>query len=237
MDEMRSNLDFAAISAVLKSELGLTGSPVAIKLVGSEKQIPAGMEEVSEQTKHCQMVSMARKEGKCFYATKEKHQCMGGAWALGLRERTPTLKSGEFYFALGKYESWAACRRTIDRVPHLPSGETYATLYSPLESTPFSPHVVLLIAEPRSMLKMAQSVLYQKGGRIYAEMSGIQSVCSDATAAVYMNGKPNISLGCDGSRKFSGINDGEMVMGIPGELLAEIAFSLPIVVGAAGSKK
>ncbi|MDO8841040.1 DUF169 domain-containing protein [Methanocalculus sp.] len=237
MDEMRSDLDYAAIAAVLKSELGLLGSPVAIKLVGSEKQIPAGMEEVAEQMKHCQMVSLARKEGKSFYATKEKHQCMGGAWALGLRERTPSLKSGEFYFALGKYESWAACRRTIEHVPHLPSGETYATLYSPLESTPFSPHVVLIVAEPKSMLKMAQSILYRLGGRFHAEMSGIQSVCSDATATVYMSGKPNISLGCDGSRKFSGIADGEMVMGLPGELLAEIAHSLPIVVGAVGSKK
>ena len=237
MDEMRTDLDFAAISKLLKEQLGLKGSPVAIKLAGSEKQIPEGMTEASEQMRHCQMVSLARKEGKSFYATAEKHACMGGAWALGLRERTPSLKSGEFYFALGKYESWAACRRTLESVPALPSGDTYATLYAPLESATFSPHVVLIITEPRSMLKLAQAILYRMGGRLYPEMSGIQSVCSDATAMVYLNGKPNISLGCDGSRKYSGIADGEMVMGIPGELLGEIADSLPIVVGAPGSKK
>jgi uncharacterized protein (DUF169 family) len=237
MDEMRTDLDFAAISKLLKEQLGLQGSPVAIKLAGSVKQIPEGMEEANGQMRHCQMISLARNEGKCFYATAEKHACMGGAWALGLRERTPSLKSGEFYFALGKYESWAACRRTIENVPHLPAGDTYATLYSPLESATFSPHVVLIIAEPRSMLKLAQAILYRMGGRIYSEMSGIQSVCSDATATVYLSGKPNISLGCDGSRKFSGIADGEMVMGLPGELLGEIAYSLPIVVGAPGSKK
>jgi len=237
MDEMRTDLDFAAISKLLKEQLGLKGSPVAIKLAGSEKQIPEGMTEASEQMRHCQMVSLARKEGKSFYATAEKHACMGGSWALGLRERTPSLKSGEFYFALGKYESWAACRRTLESVPALPSGDTYATLYAPLESATFSPHVVLIITEPRSMLKLAQAILYRMGGRLYPEMSGIQSVCSDATAMVYLNGKPNISLGCDGSRKYSGIADGEMVMGIPGELLGEIADSLPIVVGAPGSKK
>lgn len=51
-----------------------------------------------------------------------------------------------------------------------------------------------------------------------------------------MTGKVNFSLGCDGSRKFSGIKDELMVMGIPGELLADIAEAVPIVTGAAGSK-
>ncbi|MCP1662485.1 MAG: hypothetical protein D5R99_03920 [Methanocalculus sp. MSAO_Arc1] len=237
MEDMQSDPEYAALAGVLKSELSLTGSPVAIRLAGSEKEIPSGMEEAESEMRHCQMVSMARTDGRCFYAPVSKHTCMGGSWALGLRERTPSLASGEFYYALGKYESWAACRRTIDRIPHLPSGGTYATLYAPLESTPFAPHVVLIVAEPRPMLKMAQSLLYRLGGRIHAEMSGIQSVCSDATAMVYLNGDANISLGCDGSRKFSGIADGEMVMGLPAERLGEIADLLPIISGAKGSKK
>jgi uncharacterized protein (DUF169 family) len=51
-----------------------------------------------------------------------------------------------------------------------------------------------------------------------------------------MTGKVNFSLGCDGSRKFSGIDDEYMVMGIPAELLQEIADAIPVVVGAPGSK-
>jgi uncharacterized protein (DUF169 family) len=49
------------------------------------------------------------------------------------------------------------------------------------------------------------------------------------TAQTFMNGKPNFSLGCDGSRKFSGIADDEMVMGMPAEILPEVAEALPIV--------
>jgi uncharacterized protein (DUF169 family) len=45
----------------------------------------------------------------------------GGLLGLGLRELTPSLKSGEFYYKLGKFESWPACKRTIDRVPHVES--------------------------------------------------------------------------------------------------------------------
>ena len=86
------------------------------------------------------------------------------------------------------------------------------------------------------MLKLAQSTLFRLGGRINAEFAGIQSVCADTCAQTYLNGQVNFSLGCDGSRKFSGIEDGEMVMGLPAELLPEITESLKVVAAAPGSK-
>jgi uncharacterized protein (DUF169 family) len=204
-------------------------------LATSKDQIPEGMEGISGKFRHCAMVSKARNEGKIFFATVDNHECMGGAWALGLREITDTLKTGQFYFKLGKFESWASCKRTIDKIHHVGAGETYATLYAPLEKTNFAPTVILIVATPRMMLKLAQSFLYRSGGRIYPEFSGIQSVCSDATAQVYLSGRPNFSLGCDGSRKFSGIAEDEMVMGIPVEMLQELCDALPVVTGAPGS--
>jgi uncharacterized protein (DUF169 family) len=86
------------------------------------------------------------------------------------------------------------------------------------------------------MLKLAQTALYRSGGRITAEFSGIQSVCSDGTAQTYLTGKPNFSLGCDGSRRFSGIKEEEMVMDFPGEMIPEFIQALPFVTGAPGSK-
>ena len=235
-EPMKIPVDYADAAETLRKLLGLKGSPVAIKFATSGEEIPQGMQELDKTIRHCSMVNLARNEGKIFYATSKKHECNGGAWALGLREITPTLKSGDFYFKLGKYDSAAACKRTIDRVPHLGSGDTYATLYAPLEKTPFTPHVVIIVTTPRNMLKLAQSSLFRLGGRNYAEFSGIQSVCSDATAQTYLTGRPNFSLGCDGSRKFSGIADDEMVMGFPAEMLPEIVGALKIVVGAPGSK-
>jgi len=235
-EPMKIPINYAEASETLKKVLGLNGSPVAIKFATSKEEIPSGMEELDKTIRHCMMVSIARKEGKAFYATVGKHECNGGAWALGLKELTPTLKTGEFYFKLGKFASSAACKRTIDKVSHLNFGDTYATMYAPLEKTPFTPQIVIIITNPRGMLKLAQSSLFRLGGRIYAEFSGIQSVCSDATAQTYLTGRPNFSLGCDGSRKFSGIADDEMVMGLPAEMLPEITAALTIVASAPGSK-
>lgn len=236
-DTLMSKIDFAEAARVLKSTLGLKGSPVAIKLATGKDDIPEGMEKLEGVFRHCKMVSMARNEGRVFYSTVENHECMGGAWALGLRELTDSLKTGHFYFKLGKFESTASCMRTIHSIPHVEPGATYATLYAPLEKANFSPHVVQIVACPRVMLKLAQSRLFQVGGRIFSEFSGIQSVCADATALPYLSGKANFSLGCDGSRKFSGIEDDEMVVGFPVERLAEIVHAVKIVTAAPGSKK
>jgi len=233
---MKIPVDFAAASETLKKTLKLTGSPVAFRFSTTKEEIPEGMVEIDKTIRHCSMVGLARNEGKIFYATADKHECNGGAWALGLKEITTSLKTGDFYYKLGKFDTPAACKRTIDHVPHLGIHETYATLYAPLEKTPFTPQVVLIIANPWSMLKLAQSTLFKAGGRIFSEFAGIQSVCSDACAQTYLNGNVNFSLGCDGSRKFSGIQDGELVIGIPAERLSDITAALSIVTKAPGSK-
>ncbi|MCK9590428.1 MAG: DUF169 domain-containing protein [Methanoregula sp.] len=233
---MKIPINYAEASEILKKYLKLSGSPVAFRFATKKEDIPAGMQELDKTIRHCSMVGLARKEGRIFYSTAGKHECNGGAWALGLREITESLKTGDFYYKLGKFESSAACKRTIDRVPHLQTLETYATLYAPLEKAPFDPQVVLIVASPWAMLKLAQSVLFRVGGRINVEFAGIQSVCADTCAQTYLNGQVNFSLGCDGSRKFSGIEDAEMVIGIPAELIPEIVESLKVVAAAPGSK-
>jgi len=232
-----ATIDYSGASAALKKALALESSPVAIRLAHSREEIPPGLEKLDKTVRHCQMVSMARKEERSFYSTAENHECVGGAWSLGLRELSESLKTGDFYFRLGKFESSAACKRTIDHIPHIESGYTYATLYAPLWKATFVPHVVLIVAPPRVMLKLAQATLYQLGGRVHSQFSGIQSVCADATAQTYLTGTANYSLGCDGSRKFSGIEDAEMVMGFPAELLPGLVHAVGVVTAAPGSKK
>ncbi len=227
--------DFAKLSAELKNLLHLEGSPVAVKIVTTPEDIPEGVTELEEANRHCRMVSLAR-EGQAFYAPDAKHQCGGGAWALGLREKGATLKTGQHYFKLGKYDTINASRRTMEQVPSLPQ-ETYATLYAPLEKAEFEPSVVIIFAKPFAMLKLAQSTLCKTGGRIQSDFAGIQSFCSDAVAEVLLSGKPNFTLGCDGSRKFSGIKDEEMIVGFPIELLKDVVESLKKVTAAPGSKK
>jgi len=230
-------MDYAGSSEILRTSLKMKGSPVAIGFATTKDDIPPGMPEIDKTIRHCMMVSLARNEGRIFYSTADKHECNGGSYALGLKDLTPALKTGNFYYKLGKFESVTSSKRTMDSVPHLPTGDTYATMYAPLEKTPFIPQVIIIVTNPWAMLKLAQASLFRMGGREHAAFSGIQSLCSDSVAQTYLSGEPNFSLGCDGSRKFSGIADDEMVMGFPAEMLPEIVEGVKIVTQAPGSKK
>jgi uncharacterized protein (DUF169 family) len=236
-EPLKIKIEYAESSEILRTSLKMKGTPVAFGFATTKDEIPSGMPEIDKRIKHCMMVSLARNEGRIFYSTSDKHECNGGAFALGLRDLTPTLRTGKFYFKLGKFASVTSSKRTMESVPRLPTGETYATMYAPLGETPFTPQVILIITNPWAMLKLAQSSLFRLGGRVRAEFSGIQSVCSDAVAQTYLTGKPNFSLGCDGSRKFSGIADDEMVMGFPAEMLSEIVDAVKIITQAPGSSK
>ena len=193
------------------------------------------MPEIEKRFKHCQMVSLARNEGRIFYSTAEDHECMGGAYALGLKDPHPYPEDGEVLLQTRKVRECHSSKRTMESVPHLPTGETFATMYAPLEKASFTPQVIIIVARPWAMLKLAQSSLFRMGGRTHADFSGIQSVCSDSAAETYLTGKPNFSLGCDGSRTFSGITDDEMVMGFPAEMLPELVDALQVVARAPGS--
>jgi uncharacterized protein (DUF169 family) len=144
-EALKVSMDYANSSETLITSLKLKGSPVAVGFANTKEDIPAGMPEIEKTIKHCMMVSIARNEGRIFHATAEKHECNGGGFALGLRDLAPTLKTGKFYFKLGKFESVTSSRRTMESVPHLPIGETYATMYAPLGKTPFTPQSFLLL--------------------------------------------------------------------------------------------
>ena len=206
---------YEELSSKLKSTLGLKGSPVAVKLVRTREEIPAGVPEIAEKVRHCEMVQKAR-NGDVFYATKDKHACAGGAGALGVMETPEKVLNGEFYFALGDFGSTGAAKRTTSAITRVDE-DNVATMYAPLEKAGFRPDVVVIIGNPKQMLKLAKANIHALGGRNFVDFSGIQSVCADAVAEVYMTGDVNFTLGCNGSRKNAKIADDEMIAGIPAE--------------------
>lgn len=208
---------YEELSSKLKSVLGLKGSPVAVKLARTKEDVPNGVLEANEKLRHCEFVQKAR-NGEMFYATKDRHACAGGAGALGIGETPEKVLNGEFYYGLGDFGSTGAAKRTTGSITRM-DDDYFATVYAPLENASFKADVVVVIATPKQMLKIAKANIHALGGRNYADFSGIQSVCADAVAEVYMTGAVNFTLGCNGSRKYAKIADEEMIVGIPAEKL------------------
>jgi uncharacterized protein (DUF169 family) len=214
-------MSYEKIEKELKELLGLKGSPVAVKIAETQADVPAGYQKVPEKSRHCQFVQDARLRGMKGYATRDEHLCKGGAGVMGIEPLPEAVATGKMYHTLGNFKTAEGALETVSAIPKCTT-ESYASVYSPLESAEFEPDVVVIVATPRQALRLSQAYLHSTGGRISSDYSGIQSICADAVVAVKQRGVPNMTLGCNGSRKNSGIAEDEVILGIPPKDLPEI---------------
>lgn len=220
-------MSYKKISEELNELLGLKGTPVAVKLVETMENMPEGYEKMEEKKRHCEFVQDARLRGSTGYATSEEHLCKGGAGVMGLGELPEMVANGGMYYKLGNFKTPKGAQDTVEAIPQTEKNY-YASIYASLESANFEPDVVLLIITPKQALRVSQAYLNAKGGRISSDYSGIQSLCADAVAAVKERGIPNMTLGCNGSRKFAKVADEEVIIGIPPQNLADMVEALKV---------
>lgn len=213
----------------LQSLLKLTGSPVAVKLIpaGNEEEAVNKYTKLDHPMRHCQITDHVRRTGEILYTTLDVQQCKGGAAALGLTKLSDKVRSGEFYCdGLHHFETVEAAKKTVDMITFLEPHSNSAALYGPLEKATFEPDIVIFICNPKQAMLLTQGWEYRDGGRIQAEFSGKQSVCSDAVAQVIKTGKPNVTIGCSGSRAYTKIMDDELLYSIPAQDIEKTAIGL-----------
>jgi len=218
-------MKYESLSTDLIGLLGLKGSPVAVKLAKTPADIPQGYQKMSEKHRHCQFVQDARLKGTIGYATKAEHLCRGGAAVMGIEPAPELVADGTTYQKLGNFKTVEGAVETVSAIPKV-SEQFYASVYAPLEKAEFDPDVVVIVATPRQVLRLSQAYLHATGGRFAADYSGIQSLCADAVVAVRERGVPNVTLGCNGSRKYSGIAEDEVIFGVPVKDLENIVAAL-----------
>jgi uncharacterized protein (DUF169 family) len=216
--------DCGELSLKIKDKLGLEKSPIAIKLFLKVEDIPEEIPKIEENLRHCEMVQKAV-EGETFYSTANEQQLCNGAGAIGLKEPSDKIKSGEMHFSMGKFSSLGSAKRTVDAIPKI-DPIIKAIAYSPLEISPYDPDIVIIICNPQQAMEISQAMIYTLGGRFEANFAGIQSICGDAVAGPYITKKPNITLGCGASRKFADIKPYEVIVGMNGENVGSIVTAL-----------
>ncbi len=218
-------MTYETIGKELIEILGLKGSPVAVKLARTPADVPAGYEKMAKKERHCQFVQDARLKGVTGYATQAEHLCKGGAAVMGIEPSPDLVADGTTYQKLGNFKTVEGAVETVHAIPKL--DETYyASVYAPLDKAEFEPDVVVFVVTPRQALRLSQAYLHASGGRISSDYSGIQSLCADAVVAVRQRGVPNMTLGCNGSRKYSGIAEDEVILGFPPKELGAMVEAL-----------
>ncbi len=216
-------MNLEEMSDILKSSLGIRDNIVGVRLFKSEAEIPQDLDSVERPFHYCGMIQGARLEGKSFLARADYHACKGGASGLGIMQCPENIATGSLYFdKLHKCETKDVGINIASNMPRLLPGSTIATYVAPLDKMVMRPDVVIIVGNPLKARRIVQAVMFKEGGRSTFTTAGIQSLCVDATASPYLKGEVNVSLGCDGSAKNSGLLDDDVVVGIPFAMMEDI---------------
>lgn len=216
-------MNLEEMAGVLKASLGINENIVGVKLFKSEEQIPKDLAPMEKPLHYCSMIQGARREAKSFFARADSHACKGGAAGIGLVLCPENISSGTLYMdKLHKCESKEIGSSIAANMPRLFPGSVVATYVAPLDKMSLNPDVVILVGNPLAARRIVQAVMFKDGGRASFNTAGIQSFCVDATASPYLKGEVNVSFGCDGSARNSGLEDEVIVVGIPFAMMEDI---------------
>lgn len=187
---------------------------------------------------YCVMVQAAASHNIAYKIQGETIACPAGAWALGLIPATPIRASGKLSYDCGLYHDMATAQSAQNSIIHC-NHEAYGVMVKPLEqyfSDNEEPDVVLVIANPYTVMRIVQGYSYKKGIRDY-RMGGNQGICSELTAAPYMRNDLNTSLLCIGTRHAAHWHDDEMGASFPFNLFITITDGVVSTLNAMESNK
>jgi uncharacterized protein (DUF169 family)/NAD-dependent dihydropyrimidine dehydrogenase PreA subunit len=215
----------AELSQLYKQTLNLRWSPVAVRLLRPDEEIPAGLVEPPMPLRYCQSIIVARR-GNCLYMPPRQHACPDGSGILGLVEMSAKLRSGDLYLLFKKLPDIETAQRMIATRQEFGPGSYAATAVAPLEMAAFEPDVVIFTLWPEQAMWLCCASTYATGERQVFRTSGYNSACADLTVQVMKSREMNVSFGCYGARASSEIDDFEQYVSIPYEQLPVLAGAL-----------
>jgi uncharacterized protein (DUF169 family) len=222
--------DYAKSSQVLMDILELKTEPVAVTLVKKGEPLPEGYQVPEKNIRHCQSIMRARR-GEKLLLTGEKHACVVGGSALGILPIPDKVKSGEFHYNIGMFDTVAAAKKMIDERPQLDYGSVIATAVSPLSKADIAPDVIITGMPEQMYWLLPVAATFFKGGKMVVELEPFQASCAYSTVYPYLNDTLSLSIGCYGCRKSTDLEPSEMLVGFPANKLEEIVSTLEKVKG------
>ena len=184
----------------LESLLRLQTSPVAVKMLENETDIPEGaLRPKKDQGKHyaqCQAFSLSRRDRITVAMMKEDNWCPGPVIAYGLvpPPETPDPNAGRNYegFEYGRYTG---------------------ILTSPLKTASFKPDLVLIYCDTNQLRSMLLSISEQERSEIISSFYPFS--CAWAVTSPVLHNKYSITLPDPGEYVRALTQAGEMIFSIP----------------------
>lgn len=206
----------------LQDLLGLKWPPISVTF---RKELPTGIPRIGELAPSgCTYWKLAA-EGQVFYTEASDHYgCPIGAYTHGVS--LPPAQGKELE---GMIETMVGLNYIkMEEVPSIPRREdTFGVaIYAPLADTPFPPDVIIVRANAKQMMLLAEAINA-------AGLGGSSGIMGRPTCAmipaVMKTQQTAISLGCIGNRVYNDLGDEELYLAMSRSQLTTVVEELSAV--------
>ena len=228
-------MDYEKLEKQLSIDLDLKRRPVAITFLAVA---PADVERYDGvQPSGCSFWRLAA-EGRTFYTVSDHHyNCPIGAYTHNIA--LPPSRAHELEETLGFMTSIGYI--SMEEVPSIPrlTSTPGVVVYAPLGASPVDPDVVLFWGPPGRIMLLQEAAL--RAG-VAAELPAEASAALFLRGGVEMLARPTCmvlpaalaygtvaSTGCIGNRVYTGLDETELYVAVPGRDLVRIAQEASII--------
>jgi uncharacterized protein (DUF169 family) len=209
----------------LEKLLVLRTSPIAVKMLEKEEDIPGGAirpwKDYGYHIAQCQAFAMSRRGRKATIAMlKEDNWCPAPVSAYGLAEPREEV-AGYPYMV----ESKEAAEKLSETSPEFEYGRYIGVVSAPLKMTGFEPDLVMIYSNTAQLRSILLAVKYKEGLLVSSEFDPLRS-CVFAIIPVIQNGCFRITLPDTGEQYRTMSGEDEIIFSAPGDKIEELVLGL-----------
>lgn len=225
---MKRLADLNKCGEELEMRLQLRTSPIAVKMLEKEKDIPKGAirpkRDIGLHLGLCQAFAKSRRERVTVAMLKEDNWCYVPVIALGLAKPPDFFLKGYTDFP-ERVADLRAAKNLAKTSPRLERGKYIGVVSAPLRAAPFKPDLVVIYCNSAQLRCLLTGMKYKMG---YVVTSRLEpgGACVQSTVPVLQSGDCQVTIPCGGDRKRALAQDDELIFSIPTNRLKDLLLGL-----------
>ena len=225
---MNSIGDFNRWGEELELRLQLRTSPIAIKMLRREEEIPPGTlrpkRDLGVHLALCQAFAKSRREKLTVAMLKEDHWCYVPVIAHGLAESPEFYLQGNMDFP-SRVADFEAAKHLAKTFPRLEARKFIGVVSAPLATTVFEPDLSVIYCNPAQLRGLLTGLKYKKGEMVSSVLNP-GGACVHATVPALQTATCQVTIPCGGDSKRGLARDDDLIFSVPTNRLEDLMAGL-----------
>ncbi len=180
-----------------------------------------------EPVRFCQAVKIVKDTSTNLQLTKDTLSCAAAKYVLGFEIIETLNETIDNLVDAKRFDTREEAKKALIDVPRITGAPSSVTL----SVNDFSPDVFILYLKPVQFMQVVQAYQKMYHHPIDLTVPSVVPVCGGCAVTSYLSQRIAVSFGCDDSREHGGIDDNQLVMGIPYCMAGPLTKSLEILKG------